>query len=293
GTLLHRLDIGGTQWNHGRYFQAKEGWFVLTLALGRPSLEPLSIPSYAKAAPLKVVFDRKGYEFPWAVDFHGGIHYLNDEEPKTLKTGFGSRVERVSMDGEHILFKSGRGNEAYQMTTGNVEFAIRDNCYYRELMGTGSTMRNAMHRFNRVGLNRMGDLGLTKGQVVWVLYIDEIKNRLGLKKQAMDQFGPAAFKNFLRCATPGAGRYKLNVARFDDGLAVFLDARGLLHLKSPDRTLHEVTIALSDQGLGAWCSDGTFHGEAYYLDEEPSLPARDFYEKIQSLTQTVHSSYAV
>lgn len=75
------------------------------------------------------------------------------------------------------------------------------------------------------------------------------------------------------------------------GSTVILDSRGLLHLKSTDATLPEVTIVLVvDQPTACWSSDGVVSGSTYFTgksDAEPMQPAL-FYDKyIQPFINTL------
>ncbi len=80
-------------------------------------------------------------------------------------------------------------------------------------------------------------------------------------------------------APPGVG-YKLRNAVWRDGSAAFVDSRGLLHLKSAQAALPEVTIVLvTDQPAACWASDGTCCGPAGYHGRT-GIPARDFHHKI-------------
>ena len=53
------------------------------------------------------------------------------------------------------------------------------------------------------------------------------------------------------------------------GSRAFLDSRGLLHLKSSDPKVPEVTLVLSEPNLAGWCSNGDLWGEKYYTGFTP------------------------
>ncbi|MBI1246252.1 hypothetical protein GC197_00220 [bacterium] len=65
---------------------------------------------------------------------------------------------------------------------------------------------------------------------------------------------------------PEAG-FQLSRAAWNDGSEAILDSRGLLHLKSANTTIPEVTIALADGILGGWTSDGQLWGNPYFTDK--------------------------
>lgn len=62
--------------------------------------------------------------------------------------------------------------------------------------------------------------------------------------------------------------YSLEIARFADGSRVWLDGRGLLHLRSSRSDLPECTLVLTDGPLAGWLSDGRIFGPQYWLGEK-------------------------
>jgi hypothetical protein len=72
------------------------------------------------------------------------------------------------------------------------------------------------------------------------------------------------------------------VRRWDDGSEAVLDARGLLHLKSSDPSIPEITIVLvTGIYTACWASDGTACGFLYFIDEAlvKVIPVAEFYKK--------------
>jgi hypothetical protein len=57
----------------------------------------------------------------------------------------------------------------------------------------------------------------------------------------------------------------LQCATFPGGSKVLLDSRGLLHLKSSDPTVAEVTLVLADSEVAGWTSDGYVCGPAFFF----------------------------
>lgn len=56
---------------------------------------------------------------------------------------------------------------------------------------------------------------------------------------------------------------------WEDGSIATIDSRGLIHLKSADTTLPEITLTLVIGSAAAcWASDGTYAGSGYYLVEK-------------------------
>jgi hypothetical protein len=60
----------------------------------------------------------------------------------------------------------------------------------------------------------------------------------------------------------------LQKARWPTGGAVWLDSRGLLHLRSSNPAHSEVTLVLRDGWLAGWTSDGKVFGDDYYYERD-------------------------
>ncbi len=72
---------------------------------------------------------------------------------------------------------------------------------------------------------------------------------------------------FVRTAPPADVGYSLRLATWPDGTRAVLDSRGLLHLRSVDRTVPEVTLVLATDGpVGGWSSDGRVYGPPCFHD---------------------------
>src|SRR5208282_4960525 len=80
-------------------------------------------------------------------------------------------------------------------------------------------------------------------------------------------------------ARPGVG-YSLHLARWSDGSLAWLDSRGMLHLRSSDRSIPEVTLVLRDGALAGWTSEGRSFGMAYFAGEARLGTEADAYQSI-------------
>jgi hypothetical protein len=88
---------------------------------------------------------------------------------------------------------------------------------------------------------------------------------------------------------PNVG-FRLSVARWPDGSRIFLDSRGMLHLKSSDRAIPEVSIVLCEGALSGWCSDGRLWGRKYFIgDTPPALDGDVYHSSIRPFLQRLPS----
>jgi len=68
------------------------------------------------------------------------------------------------------------------------------------------------------------------------------------------------------------------------GGKAFLDSRGLLHLKSHNPAVPEVSLVLADGEVAGWTSDGYVCGPSFFFEEaRPSEPIRVFERVLQFL----------
>lgn len=73
--------------------------------------------------------------------------------------------------------------------------------------------------------------------------------------------------------TPERG-YTLGAAAWPNGSRAFLDSRGLLHLKSADLAVPELTLVLTEAASAAWASTGERCGHPFFVgDQGPLAPA--------------------
>lgn len=85
----------------------------------------------------------------------------------------------------------------------------------------------------------------------------------------------------------------LQLLRFSwrDGSEVIADSRGLLHLKSADPNVPEITLVMvHEKPIACWSSDGQRCGAAYFAGNGARMSAKDFYSRYiqQFLDKIVH-----
>lgn len=69
---------------------------------------------------------------------------------------------------------------------------------------------------------------------------------------------------------PGGERHRRWYRADHNGVVVFLDGSGLLHLN--DRQLPALALVLADGDTACWCSEGWVHGPRRFLGAQPSAP---------------------
>lgn len=137
---------------------------------------------------------------------------------------------------------------------------------------------SVLQRVSRLGISPTGWLTIENRQLVFTdkeLMLDTRADTITTRPTA--RAGSVAQLT----ATPGIRCERL---LWPDGSEAFVDGRGLLHLRSADNTLAEVTLVLAiDRPTAAWAADGTHCGSPYFTGlktrEAGSIPAAEFYQR--------------
>lgn len=112
---------------------------------------------------------------------------------------------------------------------------------------------------------------------------------------------PSAFNTAVRVEDAFAGipfpdnpKLRLRRMQWKDGTTGYIDPRGLLHLRSSDPKLPEITIVLLlDAPTAIWASNGDCTGSAYFLgvSNPQRKPAKEFAQKyLQPILQRILSN---
>ena len=86
---------------------------------------------------------------------------------------------------------------------------------------------------------------------------------------------------FQRATPPPGCRYDLKCATWKDGSRAYLDSRGMLHLKSSDPGMPELTLVLSNRAVSGWTSVGATFGWSYFVGDGPTTTGHHVYELIR------------
>jgi hypothetical protein len=192
-----------------------------------------------------------------------------------------SRVLAVARNGQRVVLgggpmmlvevPSGRCQQVWGEPTANAEPAVVRI----------ARPANVRQRFEALGVlddQRLALITYKREQAVFIL--DRERKHLYLVPTA-DSTRPT----WRRCGFKDAARpmdvgCRLQVATWDDGSRAFLDSRGMLHLKSSDRSIPELTIILHDGVVAGWCSAGRVFGNEYFIDGRPNVTPVEIYEQI-------------
>jgi hypothetical protein len=76
----------------------------------------------------------------------------------------------------------------------------------------------------------------------------------------------------------------LRMVEFPNGSKVFLDSRGLLHFKSSDPNLPEVSLVLADGEVAGWTSDGHVCGPSFFFAGQNSFDPPGVFKRLMNIS---------
>jgi hypothetical protein len=147
------------------------------------------------------------------------------------------------------------------------------------------------HRISHVGVNAAGEL-LVDGYALRLNYVSDAlayQLHFSSRTDADSNPSPRAKATAADIAPADAGATSLT-RRFawPDGSEAVVDTRGLLHLRSADARVPELTVLLVlGQPTAAWAADGTMAGPPYFTGHNPAqalAPANFYQQYVQRFT---------
>ncbi|MGI4867420.1 MAG: hypothetical protein ACRYFZ_26105 [Janthinobacterium lividum] len=162
--------------------------------------------------------------------------------------------------------------------------------FRQELSGLKRYINNGysvIHRISNVGVNRAGELLVDGYEVQLVSWAGPFRQTLQLRSRTPSAEALAPHAKAVPAdlvAQPDAPAERLLTRRFTwpNGSEALIDARGLLHLRSADAAVPELSLLLViGQPTAAWAADGTVCGPDYFTGPTPPqrLPAAEFYQQ--------------
>jgi hypothetical protein len=171
-------------------------------------------------------------------------------------------------------------------------------CYGRwqdELLG--EPLRTSRHyhvarrkKFSAIAFDQDGQILLRSKGIFNVLRVDSGLRAAAGGELTLSVAAPKAaamaLAAFQAIHVSSATRVKMHLATWPDGSRAWLDNRGLLHLRSSDRSIPELSLVLNDRvPLAAWSSDGKMCGRPEFLGDVKSEPAAYFGDIIRRFRQ--------
>lgn len=130
------------------------------------------------------------------------------------------------------------------------------------------TRQNLRHKLSVIGVQDGHLVIKTAKQAGLKLSLDPSRGRLVLEH--MPNPNPERAKGFQFAHAPQGVDYSLQFVQWRDGSRAYLDSRGLLHLRSSDDQIPEMTLVLNDANVAGWCDWNQVWGDPAFTSG--SLP---------------------
>ncbi|QDU75590.1 hypothetical protein Pan97_26240 [Bremerella volcania] len=263
----------------GRFYRnpRSDEWCAVSFDGKTIRMEKVFSSPHEKTPWLMHIFECKEVEGPIGLTHKGDICFTATGELWETQIPKQS-VKGISLIGQHAsrlcLTSSGLGNylvDVHKRTVVSAKGKNTSSLLFGESMAFISPS-NTRHRFTHIQVceNESGQLRLglitRRGQRMMIdcshgiIHLRFPRESMTTETQLHRPFSPLKI--------PEVG-YQVSRAVWNDGSEAFLDSRGLLHLRSADHTIPEVTIALTDGVVAGWVSDGRLWGVHYFTQQQP------------------------
>ena len=282
GRTLDRLELAHMTWAGGRFY-VDDGWHVVTwtgIALHTDRVHTHGIPPES----ILRMFDREEFEGPLVVSRGSGVSTSTGE---LLVEGDVRDVAEVADDGSRLLATTGSQFLLFDVEKRRLgRWDTAPPASWLKAASDFVPTRNLRYRLMEVAVSSKGALALrtTRGQ--WLEVIVTEQGRLGLRGTDAPTGRGLAFREMTGASTQG---FRLSEARWESGTRVFLDSRGLVHLKASDPDALEVSLVIGQWDVAAWSSDGKVCGSRFFLGSAPRVEAQEMLEKMARILEPAAS----
>ncbi|MBI3890755.1 MAG: hypothetical protein HY303_04420 [Candidatus Wallbacteria bacterium] len=282
------------KWIGGRFFHGSGGWRALAFDGHEVRLEPVPVEHPRTLA----LFDREGLDGPWGITTDGQVFSSVDGfvVPLPPLSGDPLRLLGVSADGHRLAIRACRTprmveellvdleRHEVKRISGDPLQALEAPVHPAARAPNSEEIRN---RFRAAGISDSGQLLLEprRGAILTFGFSGPETGDLCLVKTAATAADRSRLLTFEAVALPCGVRFRMHAVQWPDGSRAFLDSRGMLHLKSSDRKLPELTVVLATGALAGWTSEGRCYGREYFCAEPAAAPARHLLAAIDRFVQ--------
>jgi len=278
----------GARWRHGRFLRRQDSWYAISHDGLAAHAEPLGVPRRWQAPPrFLALVDRAGCDGPIALTTDGHLYDLAHNRVIRVSHGLSGilLVEAIARDGSCIVISQGddQAKMAVIEVPSGVSYRVSGNpATIAEASVFGATVRtrNLSHHFRAVCVQSDHLVLVRPKDTCARIEPDQHQHDVVLRSEAVAADQRRLAVEFRQIDSPTDAGYTLRLAAWDDGSRAVLDSRGLLHLKSSDPAIPEVTLVLCEGALAGWCADGRWFGPAYFIAEHAPTRGAAIYKQV-------------
>lgn len=273
----------GASWGHGRYFFDNAGWGCV--AFDGRSVAITRVPAAPLNAGYLEVFDRRGVDGPWAVTVKGTVVNLADRSELVLKNPLAAAgtIAGLSRDGHRIALR-GAGAASRRHAVLDLQRQAASEVYGDPL----SALEDGLNRLVRRSVrHKFASIGVEGGKLLLApstgpaRHVALAPDGKAIVLQPTTEFATVVLVPFGNAGVPRGARYGLRVAAWRNGSRAWTDTRGMLHLRSGDSRLPEISIVLTDESaLAVWTADGRLCGPRYFVGDRATTDAAEVFAVI-------------
>ncbi|MFO0820657.1 MAG: hypothetical protein U1A77_22100 [Pirellulales bacterium] len=186
------------------------------------------------------------------------------------------RLVAISRDFRRVLVQRDRPDHESKITgrlieldSGKVEiisYWSRNEQVVERKLVQGRQVRGVRCHFQAIGIDERKRLAIIAADGAIPLETD--KRSLRLSRNSVSRNSLSLVQSFAPLPAHSPLATRLTRAAWTDGSVAWLDNRGLLHLRSSDSLLPEMSIVLCPDSTSGWRSDGEVWGSAYFHEPE-------------------------
>lgn len=259
-------------------------WYALVYDGFQAQFEMVVNDAFPPARVLTTVFNVAGREGPLGLTRQGELYFPEENEflrPARMPRGMFDDVN-VSQCGNWIFVR----NRLDKSETGVVDVARKrflssqyEQYDIKRMEACGwvqSPKRALLRRFRGVAVDsQLGLVLVSTKDRIWSVHWDDARGRICLGPSTSPTRGSIEIRDFNEQLRPGRMHWGIRCAKWADGSRAYLDDRCLLHLRSSNPDVPEVSLVLHDGEVAGWCADGRTWGDPYFLMDPPSGTAAD------------------
>ena len=264
-----------TNWVRSRFFRDHNGLFTIYYE-GSGKLKLERVPGPIGGIP----FDRAGMEGVWRVMKYGAVV---DPTGRTQYMFQGAMLG-IAGNGHAIAYKREGKNYRLFLQNRTDPHQIEQNWMMgllapRFFSGPCSGWFIRRH-FYSVGF-ALGQLLFRSSNPPLVTMCELQNGTLTLRPPTPQADIPQSMLRFTESVPQPRSRIDLAAATFEDGSRVWRDGRGLIHLRSSDPSIPEFSLALTNNAVAAWASNGKITGPEFLVGSQSNESGAYFLDLIR------------
>lgn len=284
----------GLQWVSGAYYVDDAGLQFAAWNGSAVAWDSLPAGRGLRRTEILTVFDRDGIG-PWILRRDGRL--LSPTGSEHMNTSFPVDDVRIPVGGALVMVRAARTEQWHRMDLTHKGVDSVPNFTPSAPQGKGlppslvPPTRNLQHNFTSVWAAPGQPLRLRKAKMKSGAWLDVFHNSGGALQlvdtiDTTDGTLQTDAREFSAVSCPYRLGCTLKVARWPGGSVAWLDSRGLLHLRSSNPKVPELTLALSHQAaLAGWSSSGVCCGPEFFLGEKTTGDVKAVHDILKAFCQ--------